>query len=135
MGKLKPEHAALVTAYWYPNAKAEPNTWHYFESMIRNYYSVAAYQADDPTKPIGWIMQYPNGHLAHAYVFEEFRRKGLIALLIREICKQILRDGVFPEASTSRDNAIGKLAPKIGAIELCQQKTLKLGCINSYAAH
>ena len=124
-----------MAAYWYPNAKEEPKTLRYFESMIRNYHSVAAYRTDDPTKPIGWMMQYPNGHLAHGYVFKEFRRRGLSELITREIFKLIIGDGVLPETSISPDNPVRQLAWRLGMVELCQQKTLKLSYINSRVTH
>ena len=131
LGQLKPEHATLVAAYWYPNAKDQPNTQRYFESMIRNYHSVAAYQADDPTKPVGWAMQYPNGHFAHGYVLEEFRRRRLIELFAQEIFQKSIGDGVLPETTISLDNPIRKVAVRLGMIELCRVKTLKLACVNS----
>jgi len=130
LGKLKPEHAVLVAPYWIQKAKDEPNTQHYFESMIRNYHSVAAYQADDLTKPIGWGMQHPNGRMAHGYVFEEFRQKGLLTLLMRKMCKKIIGDGVLPEFYTDNPIVMQFIA-KLGMIELCQRKSLKLAKINS----
>ena len=80
-------------------------------------------------------MQYPNGHLAHGYVLEEFRGKGLLAIFAREIGNQIIGDGVLPETSTSPDNPVQKLALRMGMIELCRQKTLKLAHANSYATN
>ena len=115
----------LVAPYWIPNAKDEPNTLRYFESMIRNYHNVAVYQADDPTKPIAWGMQHPNGVMAHGYVFEEFRRKGLNVLITRELCKRIIGEGVLPELFT--DNPlIVQMVVKLGMIELCQVKSLTI---------
>ena len=96
--------------------------------MIKNYHSVAMFRTDNPTKPIGWMLQYPYGHIAHTYVLEEFRGKGLSMILRKEMCDRIMEDGDLPESVIVSGNLIAThLLKKAGYTEMFQEKALSVG--------
>ena len=96
--------------------------------MIKNYHNVAMFRTDNPTKPIGWMLQYPYGHIAHTYVLEEFRGKGLSMILRKEMCDRIMEDGDLPESVIVSGNLIAThLLKKAGYTEMFQEKALSVG--------
>ena len=127
LGKLEPQHTELVTSYcsWFLDT---PQIRHCFESMIKNYHNGAIFRTDNPTKPIGWVLQYPYGHLAHIYVLEEFRGKGLSMILRKKMCDWIITDGDLPQYVILKPNAITAHSTKVaGFIEMFQKKSLSVG--------
>ena len=125
LGRLEPQHAALVAPYWLQDT---PQTRRCFESMIKNYHNVAMFWTDNPTKPIGWMLQYPYGRIAHTYVLEEFRGKGLSLILRKAMCDRIMEDGDLPESVIVNGNLITThLLKKAGYIEMFQEKALSVG--------
>jgi len=96
--------------------------------MIKNYHNVAMFRTDNPTKPIGWMLQYPYGNIAHTYVLEEFRGKGLSLILAKEMCDRIIEGGDLPESVIVNGNLIAThLLKKAGYIEMFQEKALSVG--------
>ena len=105
LGKLKPQHLDYVVSQWHREMR-EKSKHHlsYFDHMIRYCASAAIFQADDPIKPVSWVMQYPYGQLGHAFTHEEYRMKGFLIPTTRNVSKQIIADGDLPELVTL-DNA------------------------------
>lgn len=109
MKSLKPEYAAFVTSYWpywRKRAKDLQSAQQFFESMIRNFHSVAVFQSSDSRMPVAWMLQIPHGDMAHAYVLEEFRGNKLFSLCQQEMSRSIREDGDIPQATVHPDNHI-----------------------------
>ena len=131
IGKLQPQHLQLVLAHWH--YQDQENTEEYIGSMIKNYHNAAVFQVDDPTKPVGWVMQHPFGQLGHEYVLEEHRGKKLSLLAKREVCNQIIKDGDFPETCIVASNAVAAhLTRQAGFVDMGRGKVLAVGFNKAY---
>ena len=109
LGKLEPQHLDYVVSQWRRDIR-EKSKHHlsYFDYMIRHCASAAIFWADDPTKPVSWIMQYPYGQIGHGFTHEEYRMKELMNPVIRKISKQLIADGDLPELVTPYSTAVKK---------------------------
>ena len=77
------------------------------------------------------MLQYPYGHLAHGYVLEEFRGKGLNTIVGNEMCDRIFEGGDLPECIVLKGNTIARhLILKAGWVEMFQDKGLSIGRTN-----
>ena len=101
LGKLEPQHLDHVVSQWLSEMR-EKSKHHlsYFDHMIRYCASAAIFRADDHTKPVSWIMQYPYGQMGHGFTHEEYQMKGLVRHVVKKISKQIVADGDLPETNT-----------------------------------
>ena len=102
LGKLEPQHLDYVVSQWRLFEMREKSKHHlsYFDHMIQHCASAAIFRADNHTKPVSWVMQYPYGQVGHAFTHEEYRMKGLLPLTVRKVSKQIIADGDLPELLT-----------------------------------
>ena len=107
--KLEPQHLDYVVSVWYSGKSKHHLS--YFDHMIQHCASAAIFRADDHTKPVSWVMQYPYGQIAHAFTHEEYRMKGFLPLTVRKVSKQIIADGDLPELLTL-DNAYSTVVKK-----------------------
>ena len=117
LGKLEPQHLDYVVSRWYRNIKEKSKyLLSYFDHMIQHCESAAIFRADDPTKPVAWLMQYPYGQIGHGFTCEEYRKKGLISHPLREISKKIIADGDLPETNTVDANST--ILKRVGFLDM-----------------
>ena len=126
MGKLRPQDLQLVLAHWH--YRDQEKIEEYIGSVIKNHHNAAVFHIDDPAKPVGWVMQHPFGQLGLTYVSEEHRGKKLSLLAKREVCRQIIKDGDFPESCVAASNAVSiHLNQQAGFVEIGRGKMLTVG--------
>lgn len=103
MEKLKEDHAELIALAW--EYEAPGGNVPFFKTVIRCFHNVGVFDdSKQATAPIGWCLQYPQGHLAHLFVSEKYRKMGLAKLLVQYMCAKIAEDGEFPMAAVQKYN-------------------------------
>lgn len=54
--------------------------------------TAAAFTSNDPSQPVGWVMEYGSREVGSAYTVEAHRRKGLCAVMSVAACQSLLRE-------------------------------------------
>ena len=85
--------------------------------MIRHCVNAAIFRADDPTKPVSWVMQYPYGQLGHGFTHGKYQKKGLMKLLMRKISKQTIADGDLPEGNAFDGYSMCNIMKRMGFLD------------------
>ena len=92
------------------------------QCLIENGHSCAVYTSDNTNTPVSWGMQYPHGHFGHVYTLPEYRRRGLATIVVRELCKLVIADGLTPVAIVELGNPISGLFLNLGFLEAAYRK-------------
>ena len=118
--KLKECHVKEVASRWKYSPLGGKEL--FFASIIKHYHSVGLFLMLDSGEisesPIGWCLQYYYGALAHLFVHENHRRKGLAKVLIRHMCTQVVDDGQVPYVLVAKENDLSiSLFTNLGFVE------------------
>ena len=118
--KLEECHVKEVASRW--NYSSLGGKELFLRSMIKDYHSVGLFLMLDSgvisESPIGWCLQYYYGALAHLFVHEDHRRRGLAKLLIWHMCVQVANDGQVPHVLVEKENALSiSLFKSLGFVE------------------
>ena len=118
LGKLTPseDYAELVAFHW-KYMKSGPEKIAYIKGSLESGHTCAIYTSDDTNTPVAWGMQYPHGEIGHVYTFPEYRCKGLATIVVRELCRSVIADGLTPEVLVEVGNPVSGLFLKLGFVE------------------
>ena len=120
VAKLTPgpsqEHAQVVASHWkyYENG---PEKTACLKGLIESGDTCAVFKSDDTNTLVAWDMQYPHGEIGQVYTFPEYRCKGLATIVVRELCRSVIADGLTPEVLIEVGNPVSGLFLNLGFIE------------------
>ena len=106
VGKLTPsqENIAVVSSHW-KYLDDGPKKTSFLKGSLENGHSCAIYTSDNTNTLVAWGMQYGHGEIGHVYTLPAYRRRGLASIVVRELCKAILADGLTPEVMIEEGNS------------------------------
>ena len=106
IGVLKPRDGKYIRHCWNEICKDHTKDEQQFEHMISSLPTSAVFHKDDPEFPVGWVLTYPFGHIGHLFIDKNHRDKKLFPVLASDLCKKILRAGIFPEMVTKESRVV-----------------------------
>ncbi len=100
LDKLQPHHFEIVSKNW-PYYHDMPYREDFLKYCIKHYESVGLFSKDDPTFPISYIGQFPQGVVSLGYTTPEHRGKGYYSIVKNAMCVALLSAGyVSPNYDT-----------------------------------
>ncbi|XP_064613218.1 uncharacterized protein LOC135477001 [Liolophura sinensis] len=93
LGRLRPEHAATVTANW-RHATNPAKTRNFIICLIQNFHSSCL--LDEHGTMVGYCAQYHYGAIGFLHVEPAYRRRGLATIMLKDMIRQIADTGRQP---------------------------------------
>ena len=122
LGNLQPCHVDYIFSYgkYSSETKAVAETYRVAVSSLP---SSAVFLTSNPAYPVAWFLCHIYGHMGHLFTLEEYRRKGLGTLVVKDLCLKLSAEGYIPECSSDNPEAI-RIFKSIGFVEFQMSRWL-----------
>eukprot|EP00731_Ephydatia_muelleri_P005349 Em0002g1525a len=122
LGNLQPCHVEYIFSYgkYSSETKAVAETYRVAVSSLP---SSAVFLTSNPAYPVAWFLCHTYSHMGHLFTLEEYRRKGLGTLVVKDLCLKLSAEGYILECSSDNPEAI-RIFKSIGFVEFQMSRWL-----------